>query len=199
MKKRFRNPNKIDLPHDINDESLLSLFDRESKDLELFNSIDAEVIKLSGAKVHYYKVFVNENYDRVYLEERNKIIAKDPITVWASYDPKPIEENMSEFGLELTNDQVFVFNKSYIDRELGRAPQAGDVLESPIQNIKYEIYEVQEDSFEVYGVYHYNCFGRVLRDSSDVVDEPIIDTFEEIGAEVIVVDRDPYDDISVSE
>ena len=179
MNKRFRNNKKIELPHDPNEESLLSLYDIESKDIELFNSVDAEVIKLSGSKLYYYKVYVNDNYDKVYLEERNKVVSKDPIIVWANYDPRPIEESVSEFGLELTNDQVFVFNKSYIDRELNRAPQPGDIVESPFQNIKYEIFEVQEDSFEVYGVYHYNCFGRVLRDSSDVVDEPIVDSFED--------------------
>jgi len=197
MNKRFRNSNKIDLPHDIDQESLLSLYDRESKDLELFNSIDAEIIKLSGSKLFYYKVFINENYDRVYLEERNKVVSKDAIVVWASYDPKPIEENVSEFGLELTNDQVFVFNKSYIERAIGRAPQPGDVVESPVQNIKYEIYEVQEDSFEVYGVFHYNCYGRILRDSSDVVDEPALETFEEVGADLLFT-RSDYEDLSVA-
>lgn len=205
MKKRFRSPIKIDLPHDVSDESILSLFDRESKDLELFNSVDAELIKLSGSLVMYYKVYINENYDKTYLEERNKIVAKDPIKVWASYDPKPIEEEMSEFGLELNNDQVFVFNKSYIDRALGRPPQAGDIIEATLQNIKYELYEVQEDSFQVYGVYHYNCFGKVLRDSSDVVDDPTLDTFDEEPTTISVVDvkrdlpeRDVYDDLGYS-
>ena len=47
--------------------------------------------------------------------------------------------------------------------------------------MKYEIYEVQEDAFEAYGVYHYNCFGRLLRDSDDVVDEPAMETHEEVG------------------
>jgi len=202
MKKRFRSPNKIELPDDTLGESLLSLYDRESKDLELFNSIDSEVIKLSGSKVNYYKVFINENFDKVYLEERNKIIAKDPIVVWASYDPKPIEEELSEFGLELSNDQVFVFNKSYIDRILGRPPQAGDVIEATLQNVRYEIYEVQEDSFEVYGVYHYNCFGKVLRDSIDVVDGPVVDTFDQPIVETtlnsVLESYDPYNDIRPS-
>lgn len=185
MKKRFSNPDKIDLPTGINDDSLLSLYDRESKDLELFNSIDAEVIKLSGSKLYYYKAYLNEGYDKVYLEERNKIIAKDPITVWASYDPKPIEENVSEFGLELTNDETFVFNKAYIISMLGRAPQAGDIVEAPLLNVKYEIFEVQEDSFQVYGVFHYNCFGRILRDSQDVVEGPFLDTFDPVGSDII--------------
>ena len=192
MKKRFKYSDPIDLPHDIDQESLLSLYDKENKDIELFNSIDAEIIKLSGSKLYYYKAYLSDNYDKVYLEERNKIIAKEPITVWASYDPKPVEENVSEFGLELTNDQIFVFNKSYIERTLGQSPKPGDIVETPFQNIKYEIYEVQEDSFEVYGVYHYNCFGRVLRDSLDVVDEVNLETFEPNSTPAFFEEDDPY-------
>lgn len=167
---------------DVDEEtSLLSLYDTNNPDIAYFNLIDQENIKLSGSKVYYYTFYGETSYDKVYLEERNKVISKEPIVLWASYDPKVIEEAVSEFGLELTNDQTFVFNKTYIEQKLGREPRAGDILEPMFQNMKFEIYEVQEDAFEAYGVYHYNCFARLLRDSSDVVDEPALETHEPIG------------------
>lgn len=176
--KRYQVSTPIPIPDMDDEESLLSLYDTTNPDIGYFNLIDQENIKLSGSKLYYYKYFGDSSYDKVYLEERNKVINKEPVIVWGSFDPRVIEENMTEFGLELTNDQVFVFNKTYIDKKLQRTPRPGDVVKTFFQNIKYEIYEVQEDAFDAYGVYHYNCFAKLLRDSEDVVDEPALETHE---------------------
>ena len=178
---RYKVTTKVPVVPVDDTESLLSLYDTNNPDIGLFNLVDEENIKLSGSKLYYYKYYGETSYDKIYLEERNKDINKEPVVVWGSYDPRVIEENVSEFGLELTNDQVFVFNKSYIDQKLQREPKPGDIVKPFFQNMKYEIYEVQEDAFEAYGVYHYNCFGRLLRDSDDVVDEPAMETHEEVG------------------
>lgn len=178
---RYKVTTKVPVVPVDDTESLLSLYDTNNPDIGLFNLVDEENIKLSGSKLYYYKYYGETSYDKIYLEERNKVINKEPVVVWGSYDPRVIEENVSEFGLELTNDQVFVFNKSYIDQKLQREPKPGDIVKPFFQNMKYEIYEVQEDAFEAYGVYHYNCFGRLLRDSDDVVDEPAMETHEEVG------------------
>lgn len=183
--KKSKNRYRVSTPMPIVDlgeeESLLSLYDVTNPDIGYFNLVDQENIKLSGSKIYYYKYYGEASYDKIYLEERNKVISKEPLVVWGSYDPRVIEENMSEFGLELTNDQVFTFNRSYIDQKLGRYPKPGDILEPMFQAMKFEIYEVQEDAFEAYGVYHYNCFARLLRDSEDVVEEPSLETHERIG------------------
>lgn len=183
--KKSTDRYKVSTPMPIVDlgdeESLLSLYDINNPDIGYFNTIDQENIKLSGSKLYYYKYYGESSYDKVYLEERNKVINKEPVIVWGSYDPRVIEENMSEFGLELTNDQVFTFNKSYIDQKLQRIPKPGDIVKPMFQNMKFEIYEVQEDAFEAYGVYHYNCFGRLLRDSDDIVNEPALETHDRVG------------------
>ena len=185
MKNRFSTNQNRQLSNKAID-SKLSLFDSNSNDLELFNLVDDELIRLSGSKIYYFKTYIDESYDRVYLESRNRIVSKTPIVLWASFDPKAIEEEMSEFGLELTNDQVFVFNKSYIEQNLGRAPKEGDIIKTTFQNIKYEIFEVQEDSFEGYGSYHYNCFAKVLREAEEIVDEPNLDRFERVPTSIFI-------------
>ena len=86
------------------------------------------------------------------------------------YDPRPIEENLSEFGIELTNDQIFTFNKTYIEKRLGGSIIPGDVVKPQFQNIYYEVYEVQEDSFEAYGVFHLVCAAKIMRDVADIID-----------------------------
>jgi hypothetical protein len=162
--------------------SILNMFDEENPDINLFNFIDDELIRLGGSDLLYFKYMQSEsNYDDVYMEERNKPVVSEPVTVHGHYDPKVLEENLTEFGIELTNDQMFVFNKSYIETKLSRRPIPGDVIQPKFQNQKYEIFEVQEDSFEIYGVYHFSCSARLLRDSSDVQDTPLHKTSKSPG------------------
>ena len=161
----------------------LSFFDPTNPDINLFNMVDDEMIKISGSPLLYYTYMRSESeYDEVYMEERNKPIAKEPIVVYGHYEPKVLEENLSQFGIELTNDQIFIFNKSYIEQRIRDQVKAGDVIQPRFQNQRYEIFEVQEDSFEIYGVYHLVCAAKLLRDSSDVQDVPLTQTSREVGA-----------------
>ena len=169
---------------EIEGKSELSFFDQDNADINLFNLIDDELIRISGSELLYYKYFVTKDYDDVYLEDRSKVIATEPLLVHGHYEPKPVEQNLSEFGLELTNDQLFVFNKSYITQKLSRIPQAGDVIKPKFQNQKFEIFEVQEDSFQLYGVYHLVCAAKLLRDTDDIVDEPLTEKSEDVGGYV---------------
>lgn len=163
-------------------ETELSLFDPQNPDLNLLNLIDEEQIRLSGSKILYYKYFQSEGtIDAVYMEEREKTLHSEPITVFGHYNPTAVEENLSQFGIELTNDQLFIFNKSSIEIALGRTPIPFDVVQPKFQNIKYELFEVQEESFEIYGVYHLVCAARILRDSHEVVQEPLTKRSEKVS------------------
>jgi len=164
-------------------DSELNLFDPQNPDISLFNLVDDEIIKLSGSKLNYYKYYRNEDYDPVYMEARDKPVASEPVTVYGHYDPRVLEENLTQFGIEVTNDQLFIFNKSYIERQLDRSPIPGDQIKPEFQNWKYEIFQVQEDSFEAYGVYHMVCSAKLLRDSESVQDTPLTDVSDPIDDE----------------
>ena len=115
------------------------------------------------------------------MESRNKPISKTPITVHGHYDPVAMSEELTQFGIELTNDQLFTFNKSYIEKKLGRSVIPGDVIKPMFQEQKYEIFEVVEDSFEAYGVYHLVCSAKLLRDSDDIQDTPLTRVSDDVG------------------
>ena len=79
-------------------------------------------------------------------------------------------------------DQVFVFNKSYTENLLGRPISIGDILQPEFQEMKFEVFEVQEDSFEAYGVYHLMVHAKLLRDTQDIHNEDFFDRTEKIGS-----------------
>lgn len=160
-----------DLP-DLNaEDSLLNMFDQNNPDLNLLNLVDDEQIRLSGSKLYYYRYHQSEDFDPVYMESRSKPIALAPLLVHGHYNPVAMSEELTQFGIEQVNDQMFTFNKTYIERKLGRLPIPGDVIKPVFQNQRYEIFEVVEDSFEAYGVYHLVCSARLLRDNQENMPE----------------------------
>jgi len=173
----------LDVDEDI--ESELSLFAPDNPDINLLNLIDDEIIRLAGSKLLYYKYHqVDNDFDDVYMEQRNKPISTDPVIVYGHYEPRALEQNLTQFGIELQNDQVFIFNMDYILRRLGRRPHPGDVVMPKFQEQKYEIFEVQEDSFEVYGVFHLSCSAKLLRDTQEIQDQPLLDVSENRGGPI---------------
>ena len=185
------------LPHIEESTSELNFFDPVNPDINLFNMVDDEMIKISGSEILYYQyVQGQDQFDNVYMEARNKPVSKDPILVFGHYEPKVLEENLTQFGIELTNDQIFIFNKSYMEQRIRGHLKAGDVLQPKFQNQKYEIIEVQEDSFELYGVYHLVCSARLLRDSEDVQDTPLTNTADQLGRQEIIKSlEEQYDEL----
>lgn len=153
---------------DSDEASLMSLFDRHNSDKNLFNLVDDEIIKLSGSEILVYKYLRSDDHDDVYMESRLKPLSPEPIKIFGNYDPRPLEENLTQFGIEIQNDQVFIFNKNYVERKLGRSIIPGDVLRPIFQDMKFEVYQVQDDSFESYGVYHLTVYAKLLRDSERI-------------------------------
>jgi len=170
-----------ELPDLDGEDSLLSLFDQNNADINLFNLVDDEIIRLSGSKFYLYKYFQTHDFDPVYMESRNKPVAKQPIVIHGHYEPIAMSEELTQFGIQLTNDQLFTFNKSYIERRLGRLIIPGDIVKPLFQDQDYEIFEVVEESFEAYGVYHIACSARLLRDAPDVQDTPLSQVSDELG------------------
>lgn len=163
---------------DATTETGLNLFDRINPDKAFFNLVDDEQHKLGGSKLHIYKYYQSQNFDSVYQEEQNKVLSVEPIVVYGHYEPKVVEENLNQFGIEITNDQLFTFNKSYIERKLGRAVIAGDIIKPEFQEAKFQVFEVQEDGFESYGVYRLICTAKLLRDGSDTQRQILTKTSE---------------------
>ena len=183
MKKNWKATTQMpSLPDIDREDSLLNLFDQSNPDINLFNLVDDEIIRLGGSKMLFYKYYPNkEQHDEVYMEARNKTISVEPLVVHGHYDPISLSENLTQFGIELTNDQLFTFNKSYIERKLGREVIPGDIIKPAFQNQRYEIYEVVEDSFESYGVYHLVCTAKLLRDATTTDNEPLSDVSDPTG------------------
>lgn len=155
-----------DVPADVR----LSLYGDNNPDIEYFNRIDQETIELGGSDMYYIKFMQTDNYDPLYEEDRDKVYASKRL-VRGHYTPSPITQEMSQHGIKLTNDQRFIFNKDYLKKKLGRDPRAGDIIQPRFQNIYFEITEIHEESFNIWGVYHLSLYAKLKKDIASVMQE----------------------------
>jgi len=166
-KRKFNQPNLekgIGPIEEVFSDSM-SIFDDFTEDRELFDSIDSEIINLAGSEVYIYKYESEDQYDDLYDEERLKVISHTPIEMVCQFEPTPIEESLGEFGIELESEKTFTFNKTDVETELGRVLKPGDVIKPFFIDALYIVHEVQETSFESYGVYHLEVTGKFWRDA----------------------------------
>lgn len=161
--------------------SKLSLFDKENADKNLFNLINEEVIKLGGSEIQLFKYYPTEDNDPIYQESRKKVIALDPIYLYAHYEPRALEESLTQFGVQVDNDQIFTFNKTYVNDLVGRDIIIGDILKPTFQNMKFEVFQVKEDSFESYGIYHLIVHAKLLRDTEDIHNDNLFIRTDDVG------------------
>lgn len=150
----------------------LNLFDEENPDIQLFNIVDQEMISLAGSDAYYYKFNPDENYDKTFNEERVKQYS-DKVLVKTHYSPFPLGEEITKFGIQLSNEQTFTFNREYIKEKLGRYPIPGDAIQPRFQAVMFEVIEAQEESFQSYGVYHILVTARVRKDLQSLITESI--------------------------
>ncbi len=145
----------------------LGMFHLDNPDIGLFNLVDGELLKLAGSEIFIFKYERTEEVEDIYQEDRDKVINPLPVKVYGHYEPRAVEEVLTEFGLEAENDQMFTFNKSDLEMTLKRRLLPGDIVKPVFQDLFFEVFEVQESSFEVYGVYHLVATAKVLRDVDD--------------------------------
>ena len=157
-------------------EDLLRLFKDDLPDVQLFNLVDGELITLAGSPILIYR-HIPGGSDDLYDENRSKVFYQKPRRMYGHFDPKPFEESLSEFGIEVENDQTFTFNKREIENAFGGVLLPGDIIKPEFSNVHFEIFEVQEDSFEAYGVYHLLCSAKLLRDADKIIPR---DSYSEI-------------------
>ena len=169
-KDKFNKPNPengVDTENIFSEESL-SIFDDFGEDRILLDSVDKELIDLGGSEISIYKYIGENNFDDLYDEDRIKVLEPVPKIVYGHFEPVAIEQPLNEFGLTKEADFEFTFNKNNIDKLLGRPLKPGDVLKPSFIDWYFRVYEVQEDSFESYGVYHYSIKADLWRDGEYV-------------------------------
>jgi hypothetical protein len=118
-------------------------FDRNIREMFTVGGTDIYLHKYLGTKnptendatadVKQYDVLSETNIeDLLFLENRNRKYSEDVYIVRGIYNVQDVDFNLSQFGMFLQNDTVFMtVHLNDIVERIGRKPMAGDVIELP--------------------------------------------------------------------
>lgn len=110
----------------------LDQFDPDNPERCLFNTWDAEMIKIYGSPIFYYEVFIQTgSLDRVYREDRGKIWSNNPIVLYASYEPIPNQNYQNAFGIDSPDEIIFDLNYRDVLDRVGHPPKIGSRIHTP--------------------------------------------------------------------
>ena len=121
----------------------LSLYKpHKSKDYEFLDNIIREQFTVGGTDIHIHKYIGTDDgetakdhtqiQDMMFLENRDRKYDEDIYTTRGIYSVQDIDFDLSQFGLFLSNDTIFLtihINSSV--KTLGRKIMSGDVIEFP--------------------------------------------------------------------
>jgi len=145
----------------------LQQFDPENPEHKLFNLWDEEIISIGGSPIFYYEVMIQfQSMDKLYMEDRSKLFATDPIKLYATYEPIPSQNNMGAFGIDGTDEMIFQMNYNAVLKQLGHAPKLGSRIYSPHLRENWVIIQRNLGEFKLWGGIRLDVMAKKFQESS---------------------------------
>ncbi len=158
--------------YDADKQSSTKLYDRDTPDHALMDSVDREQINRSGGPIEYYRVMVDGRMDPVWMEQRQKVTLGQGIPMTAVYEPVTPAIQMGGFGFPIPDSgEQMTFYISKIDflERVGEMPRVQSILRTCDDNMMWEIADVQvnlaDSDRKVWGKHHLALICTKYRES----------------------------------
>ena len=154
---------------------LIQQHDDQSVDHGLAKSLASELINISGAEVTVYIRTRGEGYDEVYDEEADPVY-KSGKRLKAFFAPKPIEAQLTPWGLDAENKATIIFDRNQVISEFGsRMIMMDDVIEIPynaagIKPDRYRVLNASDSGNFRYQWLYWSC--QIENLTNDITVEP---------------------------
>lgn len=149
-------------------------FDPDSPAHDLFNRYDEEIIRVGGTPIFYYEVLIQQQtIDPVYMEDRGKLFANNPVQLYGYYEP-PQQQNMSGlFGYDTPDEEIIIeTNYKAVLREIKNAtgyehpPKVGSRIFTPHRRENWIIIDTRLDQFKMWGAIRLQIHCKKFQETS---------------------------------
>jgi hypothetical protein len=110
---------------------LMSLYDPDNPDRQLFDCVEQEVISMSSPPILYYKLLHDlQDVDPILGESTHgtRDAYAEPTVIFGNYtDPTPIQE-LTKYGINAAEELDIWFNYNYLLNTIGDKLQLGDII-----------------------------------------------------------------------
>ncbi len=144
----------------------LTQYDPCNPEFALFNQYDQESIEIAGSPLFYYECMIQmQTVDELYLEDRGKIWASEPVMLYSFYEPIPSQYAGTVWGNDSPDEIMFQFNYQDSLRRLGRLPKKGSRLYSPHKRENWVIIQLATEEFRLWGQLRLQVMCQRFRES----------------------------------
>lgn len=98
------------------------------QDQQLLDSLDQEQIEIAGSPIRYYKAFIDSNFDDLYMESRDTIIAQEGYELKTVFEPVKPLQNLDSFGIDSPDEMIFQFNITKFKEIVGEMPKLKSLI-----------------------------------------------------------------------
>jgi len=143
-------------------------FDPESKEHDLFNSWDQEIIQIGGSPIFYFDVIIPvSNIDTLYLEARDKIYSNHPVQLYCFYEPVPSLNEHGLFGIDGgMESMIFEFNYRDVLNKIGFPPKIGARLYTPHLKENWVVVQRNLGEFKKWGALRLQIIANKFQEST---------------------------------
>jgi hypothetical protein len=145
----------------------LNTYDPTNPDLFLLNSLDEQIIEISGTPILYYELFIQkQTIDPLYREDRGKIWSNNPVTLRGYYEPIPSQNYLNMFGIDAPDEMQFQFNYRAVLQAIGHPPKIGSRLYSPQKAENWVVIQRNVGDFMLWGELRLTLIAQRFQEST---------------------------------
>lgn len=115
------------------------------QDQELFDKLDQEQISLGGSEISYFKCFIDSNFDDLYMESRDSIIAQEGYKLKCVFEPVKPLQNLDQFGIDSPDELILFFNITKFREVVGEMPKVKSLIFAHWERSWWECCAVEHD------------------------------------------------------
>ena len=152
--------------YNIGGRDSLKSYRPDSQDKEVLNKWDAEMIELSGSPILYYPCYIDTNYDSLYMESIDSIIAQEGFELTCQFEPvRPIQE-LGAFGIDSPDEVLFNFNLTKWREIVTEMPRIKSLFFAKWDSSWWEIIQNnQSEPYKLWNKYRLEIIGRKYQPS----------------------------------
>ena len=133
----------------------------DGQDIPLLDKWDQEQIELAGSPVIYYPCYIDTNYDTLYMESIDSIIAQEGFEMTSKFDPVRPVQNLGAFGIDSPDEVVFNFNLTKWREIVKEMPRIKSLIFAKWDKTWWEVIQNdQEQSYQLWSKYRLQVVTR---------------------------------------
>lgn len=152
--------------YNVGGRKALQSYRPDGQDIKLLDEWDQEQINLAGSPIIYYPCYIDTDYDTLYMESVDSIIAQEGYRLICQFEPVRPTQDLGAFGIDSPDEVLFNFNLTKWKEIVGEMPRVKSLLFAEWDKTFWEIIQGNlENPFKLWSKFRLEVIARKYQPS----------------------------------